>query len=988
MVMLVRSCARRFVLPWSAVFCLSVATLSAATPARVTPTPDETVLLNPFEVTSESDKSYGAITSNSITAFSTELLKLPISADVFGEAFLKDVALTTLEEVVMNYSPAAGFAAGSADAYAGNNQFLDRNAGTLSLRGLSAPSMQINGFFPMGGGGVTATGISSTFSTERVEVVSGPQSLLYGVSGSGGVVNTILKQARFDRPQFGSLKFQVDQYGNKMGLLDYGSGTPRFAVRLALLNQYLGGRRVMIGGPIHGGYAQIAFKPMANTVVRYSLDKTVFDRVNPISNATTLTALNATNDVRNRENLKWLLATNQMAAAKTGASGAGNILNGKIDWDNVDALAGGMYGEIQKHTLHALTAESRWNNWLSTQVSGGYRTDDVRKVGNAGITFYAPNAAANPTGQWAVSGANGLTSTIERPVRQKAARFAALATNSFFGGRARSQTIAGVDFTRTDGASRTINYVLADSNFNPVKSAATANNGYTLIPTIFWPVTNGPVETPFWGRYDQRITYNGVNYVRQDTNASNPALVSPTNPLGLTGTGGGGTAKSVDLQSGVYFANFTDWMDGRLTTLAGLRSGRAYLGRVANSTGTPSNRDEVVVTYTGFNAGVSYAVRPWLHAYVQASSNYVPPSNTGTDPYGNFVKISSGLGEEAGFKMSIRNGALSGSIAYFQTDAKNEIIGNPTQVTSDINYPGLNGRLGSPANSVNADRMTRGLQLVLTGSPSKAWRVRFSAATVDATVSTGKTFDQLYNDQFYANAQKQATYKDGTVVYVSTTATRVAAAGAADAVPLTIAMMNDPANRYFANPVPVAGAINTNSGLATILRTVDPVHGPILTGAVGLPISAMQVAPDPKSPPPGSITVMNPGERGVGFPRYSANLTNMFSVQRGMLRGLRVGGTVVARWGNNSFYYYPKTISQPNFRELFSFPDLVTVTGIAGYEFKLGKYALSTQVNINNLFNHYHVVAIPSYLNGWAGPNNATFDAQPRMYVLSTSLGF
>jgi outer membrane receptor protein involved in Fe transport len=960
--------------------------LSGQTPAPATRSADP-LLLNPFEVTTGSDKSYGAATSNSVTAFSAELQKLPITADVFGETFLADAGLNTMEEVVQNFSAGAGFAAGSADSYAGNNQYLDRNAGTLSIRGLSAPSLQVNGFFPMGGGGANATGITSLHNTERVEVVSGPQSLLYGVSGSGGVVNTILKQANFDRAANGSFKYQVDQHGNKMGLLDYGAGTRRFAVRLALLNQSLGGRRVMIGGPLHGGYLQVAFKPVPGTVIRYSLDKTVFDRINPISNATTLTALSSANDVRNRQNLKWLLATNQVTAA-AGASGAGPILGGKLDWDNVDALAGGMYGEFQRHTLHTLTVESRWNSWLSSQASAGYRTEDVRKVGNAGITFYAPNAGANPLGTWAVSGANGLTSAISRPVRQKVGRFSVLATNAFFGGRARSRTIAGVDFTRTDNSSHTLNFVLADGNFNPVKTGVAANNGYTLIPTVFWPVADGPVQTPLWNRYDDRVTYNGVNYVRQDTNASDPSRIGPGNPLGLTGTGAGGTSETADLQGGTYFANFTDWFDGRLSTLGGVRVGRAYLGRKVNATATPSNRDEVVVKYTGFNAGLSYAVRPWLNAYLQTSSNYVPPSNSGTDPYGNFVKISSGIGEEAGLKFGSAGGAVSGSIGVFRTRAKNEVIGNPTAVTSDINYPGLNGRVGVPNNSVNADRISRGVQLLLTAAPSRAWRLRFSAAAIDATLTTGKSFAQLYNDQFYANAQRQATYRDGTPVHVLTTATRVADAGTPGAVPLTLDMMNDPANRYFANPVPVAGAINPNSALATILRTVDPVRGPILTGAVGLPISAMQVAPDPQAPPPGNITVMNAGEKGVGFARYSANLTAMYTFPRGVLKGLRLGGTAVAKWGKSSYYYYPKTIAQPNHRDLFSFPDLVTVTGIAAYEFKLGRFPITTQVNVSNLLNHYRVVALPNYLNGWSGPNNATFDAQPRLYVWSTTVKF
>ncbi|HUR56432.1 MAG TPA: hypothetical protein VM029_01895, partial [Opitutaceae bacterium] len=57
----------------------------------VNPPSDETVQLNVFEVSADRDDSYGALNSNSITRFNTELAKLPISADIYNEAFMRDV---------------------------------------------------------------------------------------------------------------------------------------------------------------------------------------------------------------------------------------------------------------------------------------------------------------------------------------------------------------------------------------------------------------------------------------------------------------------------------------------------------------------------------------------------------------------------------------------------------------------------------------------------------------------------------------------------------------------------------------------------------------------------------------------------------------------------------------------------------------------------------------------------------------------------------
>ena len=973
---------------------LAVLSARAQAPAShsSTSTRDEAVVLSAFEVTAEADKSYGALNSNSLTAFSTELKRMPVSADVFGEAFMNDVGLNTVEQMLQMFSAGAGMASISPDGSAPNSQYLDRNAnGSLSLRGLAAPTMQVNGFFPTGGGGVTATGITSNFDTERVEVISGPQALLYGVSGAGGVVNLVTKQARFERPQFGSFKFQVDEYGHKLGQIDYGWGGKRLAVRLTLLDQTLGGRRIAIGGPVKGGYAQLAYRLLGNTVLRLSAERTNMDRTNANSGGMTLTALSAANDARNGQTMHWLLATGQVAAAANGAaSGAGNIMNGGLNWDNIDSVGGTFSGELQRHTLITAVAETRWNHWFSTQLSAGYRHETRWKVGNSGVSFLAPNVAANPTGAWAVSMGGGSATYLWEPVRQKVARFSALASNDLFGGRVHSQTIAGVDFTRTDGAVNTYAFEQADGNWNVVKTSATANNGLTVLPTVYWAVPNGPVMQPLWPRYASRITYNGVNYVRVVPNDTVAALISPTNPEGLSGTGSGDFRHTSDIQGGFYGANYSDWLHGRLTTLIGFRTGKTYSRSATEATAPspPSVLSETSTRYTAFNAGANYAVTSWLRPYVEVSDNYSPPSIGAADPYGNFTKTSNGIGEEVGLKANNASSTFSGSIAVYHTNSKNESMQFTSTVQNDINPAGLNGRSGPSGNTINIDRKTQGAQLTLTAAPTDGWRIRFSGAVIDGKIGSDRSYAQLYNDQFYANSQRQVTYKDGTVVYVNPNATAVVSVTTAGAVPLTIDLMNTSTSRYFANPIAVSGAITANSAVATILKTVDPIHGPILTGVNGLPISAMQIAPNPLAPPPGTIIVSQTGDMLTGFPRFSANFANVYTFREGRLRGLRLGGTIVSTWRNSGYYYFPQGVGNPNNRKMFYLPNQTTVSAILGYEHKFGRYTFSTQVNINNMFNRYNVVLLTSYVNGWTGPNNATFDRQPRVYVWSTTVGF
>ena len=91
-----------------------------------------------------------------------------------------------------------------------------------------------------------------------MEVIQGPQALLYGQNGAGGAINMVAKQARLARQPFGSFTFTVDQYGSKNGQIDYGMGNHQVAMRVALINQTIGGRRVNIGGPLKGFYFQFA----------------------------------------------------------------------------------------------------------------------------------------------------------------------------------------------------------------------------------------------------------------------------------------------------------------------------------------------------------------------------------------------------------------------------------------------------------------------------------------------------------------------------------------------------------------------------------------------------------------------------------------------------------------------------------------------------------------------------------------------------------
>ncbi len=589
-------------------------------------------------------------------------------------------------------------------------------------------------------------------------------------------------------------------------------------------------------------------------------------------------------------------------------------------------------------------------------------------------------------------------SDLVQPARQKSIRASALATNLLFDGKVKSQSIVGADFFRTDGAVITYDYVRADANFNPTTTNTATGTGYTYTGPLWWSVQDGPVRRPLWEpRRANRVTYNGVNYVRVMTNPPQKNRISPDNPEGLF-SGGisalGDYRVGETITKGIYAANYTNWLDGKLDILLGMRGGESYSVQATEaappSPGSVSS--QLRSRSLSFNAGADYAIRPWLRAYVSASDSYDPPAIYVAGPMGDYPVSAHGVGAEVGLKVTNAAKTLSGSIAVYHAKSKNEESSLTSTLLFDINPSGLNGLYNAPSVWINLDRQTEGVQVALTASPTNHWRVRLSAAHTDGTVGSTRSFPQLYNDQFYANAAGQVTYKDGTLVYVnnggSGSATPVAST-ATNAVPLTITKMSTVGDLYYANPQAVTGAINRSSLAGRVLLTSDATHGPILTGATGLPISSQQINPGFK--PPGVIITNVAGEKSTGYPTNSLVLTNYYTFNEGFLRGLSIGNTVSLGWQYRQFYYYPVGLSDPNNapRALFTWPTQVRFDGVLAYSRRFGKrYGFTTQLNVNNMFNRYHVMILPNFTTGFSGVQDATFDAQPRVYVWSSTISF
>lgn len=1023
---------------------LAAALLPLAAPAQTAPTPpaspapnstppttsSSTITLNPFEVRTERDTSYGALNSNSISAFNMELFKAPVAADIFTEQFMEDVATTTVEDLLNNYGAGVGQVLATPDSDSNNNQPGDRfSVAQVGSRGLTAGATRRDGFIASS----TRTSVNDTFDTERVEVIKGANALLYGASGAGGFANTQSKTARFGsrgRPNVrASTTARFDQYGSKRGEFDANYGLEKLAFRFVALSEDQNYRRLFIGSKTDAFYAALGAKLPFNTTLRLTARKADNDRIIP-TRGDNLSFTNATRDPRHNYSLLYLLATDQAGATnpRTGAAyPAGPIVNGLLSYDNASSWSGWTQSEDITSETYTTAVDTVWTKWLATSLGAMY-DHSVGQRGPDGGTLLAPRAfnTGNPLDTWA----NSSSFRMDRNAgKRHAYRISAVITNELFSGRAKSQTVLGYDYNYSAGGNVNYRYYEADANFNvydlsnPRPAAAggtTGTNqlGRAEIPTVFWSVQDGPVKKPGFRIGSRRITMNGKNYVLLQQNVRNPNFVSANNPLGqvslvpgFTGVGGanaGNYAEEND-NSGFYLANYTRWLDERLTTLAGYRASQTWTLRPNTSASGTQPWTETDKNNHSFNLGLNYRFKPWLYLYYNVGQTFDPAKGS-NDPYGESPKDTEGFSQEIGFKYDAFNGRFSGSIAYYRAESKNENFNYGTGNRDIINPVGINNayNAGTRNQWVSLDKKASGLEVILTAAPTKNWRARLGFTQQDGKILTASSFPLLWNDEFHFNrATGGVTYADGTPFLVPTDPAGITAVNQTSALrapivgatntQLTLAMMSDRNSPYYAygqgSAQQTNGRIANNSTVFRALRWFQTPAGlQARTLRPGRPVSEIPYTFDDPAGLNGVLVLSDAGEPTIGHPLYRFVFTNTVDLTEGIFRGITLGGTV--RWDiDKRTYWYqePAANGIGSVRKLYQEVDInPQVSPFIAYRRKFGRYQFRTQLNVNNIFNKYAVDLRPSATTGFTREDEigATFVGEPRQFIWTNSISF
>lgn len=993
---------------------LRAQTAPADDPSVKSGTRDQAVVLDPFEVRTDKDTSYGALNSTSITKFNTPLNQVPMSADIFTQQFMQDIDATDVNQTLLAYGAGMGMAyattgPGTAEATQPGDRATDGDRWTaprLGKHGLTASNVRRDGFVVA----PTSANSLSNFDIDRIEVLEGPQGLLYGAGGPGGTIVTTSKRANFNR-RSGSISERIDQYGSSRTLLDANVGSDKVAVRVALLREQDRNRRLFIGGRINGYYSQFAFRLPFHSILRLEGEYTYSKLVQQNNISVKLDS----KDPRNGDSLAYLLATNQIQTIvdPTTNQAFGPIANGNVDWYNYASFAGNLAEDRHSNEILQGTLDTVWTDWLSTSVGYNWNKDEAVRADSGISALTAPGENGNPFNDWAV---NSILRTTHRPELSKALHASALITKNFFNEQLKTQTVFGYDHEWNGSSPDDYGYYLVDSSGHVVVDPNNPKDlGRTPLPNQWFAVGGGPnpsplvpIETPVYRAMD------GNNYALVERNPRNPAWVGPNNPWGTaadqypnTGISGINNGPWGFLQrriDAVYVSNYTQWYKDWFNTLVGFR--RTHTANPVQSGGTPNGTS---FSNNSYNLGLNGRITRNLRWYVELSSTYDNPFGF-NDPVGIPPPTSSAVGREAGLKFNFLDNRVSGQLDYYRTNAKDQVVNYGAGYCNNMNPIGLNGTWrgiydSGRNNWVPLDFVADGEEFTLTAAPTNHWRIRVAASIANGRVQTEKTYGMIYNDQFYTNGKAggvgAVTYSDGSPFLVPVDPTKVKKLnGITDpskvlagtkTEQLTTDMIGDPSSPYYAwsgAQVSVAGNISGNSAVGKALKYFSkPGIGTALTGALGLPISDIQYAwPDPAGTK-GTWVVAQPGEKTVGYPVYSVNVTNAYEFSHGWLKGVGLVLALSNGWQYRTYYYNDVDGS----RKLYERPELGwQVNFNPYYQRRIGRYVWRTQLNIANLFNHYEVALLPANGLGYSRPQSmgVAWYGQPRSISWTNTISF
>lgn len=199
------------------------------------------------------DVGYLAKRTSTATKTDTPLIDVPQSITVVNKEQIKDTNAQKMEDVI-RYVPGVNWHQG------------ENNRDQVVIRGQSSTAdFFVNGMRD------DAQVYRDLYNAERVEVLKGPNAMIFGRGGGGGVVNRVLKEA--DGQTIRDVVVQGGMFDNKRVSSDLGGKiNDQFAVRLNGVYENSDSFRDFVHLKRYGVNPTVTWTPWANTRVKLSYE--------------------------------------------------------------------------------------------------------------------------------------------------------------------------------------------------------------------------------------------------------------------------------------------------------------------------------------------------------------------------------------------------------------------------------------------------------------------------------------------------------------------------------------------------------------------------------------------------------------------------------------------------------------------------------------------------------------------------------------------
>lgn len=237
---------------------------------------EEALILKEVEVSAESlsdtqpVKGYNATSSRTATKTDTDLIDVPQAVSVVTQELIKDMSLQSMTEVVQ-YVPGVQASQGEGNRDAVNFRGAGVTTGDFYVDGVRDDIQTYRDFY----------------NTDRIEILKGPNAMIFGRGGAGGVINRVSKEAGWDPVR--ELSVSYGAYDQKRTTIDLGQGlNDSVAFRLNAVYEDSDSYRDGVGIERYGITPTFTFKLSEQTRIvlgaEYFEDKRIGDRGQPSVN--------------------------------------------------------------------------------------------------------------------------------------------------------------------------------------------------------------------------------------------------------------------------------------------------------------------------------------------------------------------------------------------------------------------------------------------------------------------------------------------------------------------------------------------------------------------------------------------------------------------------------------------------------------------------------------------------------------------------------